>query len=149
VTHVGPEGIQLGAAHLVVGQQQRFELFHVGGRFQQPGRHRLFFDPFDPMDPPQADPVGEEGQALQDRREGRFAAVEGSALRLGKGLLTGFALIPLHPGFGLAEAAEMAPLALGIVGAGGVLAERARGNELRRHLDPPCRGVVPADSFDP
>jgi hypothetical protein len=56
VTDVGPEGLQLRPAHLVVGQEGRFDRRRVRRCLLQPGGPPLFLDPVDPVDRRPADP---------------------------------------------------------------------------------------------
>lgn len=50
VPHISPQGIQLKASQLVVGQQQGFDLFNVLSCLPQPLQDGLFLDPLDPVE---------------------------------------------------------------------------------------------------
>ncbi len=50
VADVGPEGVQLRAAHLVIPEQYLFDLLHLWCGLEEPIADGLFLDAFDAMD---------------------------------------------------------------------------------------------------
>jgi len=50
VADVSPEGVELRAAHLVITEQDLFDLLHLWRGLDEPGADSLFLDALDAMD---------------------------------------------------------------------------------------------------
>jgi len=95
VADVSPEGVELRAAHLVITEQDLFDLLHLRRGLDEPGADGLFLDAFDAMDGGERIPVPQHRKALDDCLLVVFFAVEDCAFGLGCDLIAGPALPPL------------------------------------------------------
>jgi hypothetical protein len=92
VSDIGPESVELRAAHLVIAQQHLFDLLHLWPGLGQPGADSLFLDAFDAMDGGKRVSVGQHRETFNDRFFAMMLAVKDSPASFGDDFLAGRAL---------------------------------------------------------
>ena len=118
-----PQGIELGAAHFVIVEQDLFNLLHLRRGLNEPRTDGLFFHPFDATDCGERVPFGQHREGFDNRLLVISLAVKNRAFGFGDNLLTAAAVPALTAFARQAELAEIPGVDASVIHAGFVPAK--------------------------